>query len=53
MRYLPLTEADRQAMLAAIGVSHVDELFKDVPASARRSDPVDLPAHASEMEVEA
>jgi len=53
MRYLPLTEADRRAMLAAIGADSVDELFKDVPVSARRDDPVDLPHHASEMEVEA
>jgi len=52
MRYLPLTEADRQAMLAAIGASSADELFRDVPKSARRDQPVDLPRHASEMEVE-
>ncbi|HVI53267.1 MAG TPA: aminomethyl-transferring glycine dehydrogenase subunit GcvPA [Candidatus Sulfotelmatobacter sp.] len=53
MRYLPLTEADRQAMLAAIGVKDVDALFRDVPKAARRDAPVDLPYHASEMEVEA
>ncbi len=52
MRYLPLTEADRQAMLAAIGVVGVDDLFKDVPVPARRDAPVDLPFHAGEMAVE-
>ncbi len=52
MRYLPLTDSDRQAMLAAIGVAGIDDLFKDVPASARRQAPVDLPLHAGEMEVE-
>jgi glycine dehydrogenase subunit 1 len=52
MRYLPLTEADRRVMLEAIGVASVDDLFADVPAAARRNDPVDLPHHAGEMEVE-
>jgi glycine dehydrogenase subunit 1 len=52
MRYLPLTEADRKGMLAAIGVPTVDALFKDVPEKARLSGPLDLPRHASEMEVE-
>ncbi len=53
MRYLPLTGADRQAMLAAIGASSADDLFRDVPVAARRDAPVDLPFHAGEMEVEA
>ena len=35
MRYLPLTDVDRREMLAKIGVKSVDDLFKDVPASAR------------------
>ena len=29
--YLSLTDADRDAMLAAIGVASVDELFRDIP----------------------
>lgn len=52
MRYLPLTPEDRRDMLGAIGVSSVDELFVDVPASARREGTVDLPRHAGELEVE-
>ena len=44
MRYLPLTEPDRRAMLAAIGVESVDALFRDVPEAARRFDAFDLPA---------
>ncbi|HYH20479.1 MAG TPA: aminomethyl-transferring glycine dehydrogenase subunit GcvPA [Azospirillum sp.] len=53
MRYLPLTEADRHAMLAAVGVSSVEDLFRDVPSAARRSGPVEgLPNHAGELEVE-
>ena len=52
MRYLPLTPADRAAMLAKIGVPSVDDLFRDVPAAARRRGLVDLPPHAGEQEVE-
>jgi glycine dehydrogenase subunit 1 len=53
MRYLPLTPADRQSMLATIGAENIDDLFVDVPAEARLDGPVpDLPNHASEMAVE-
>lgn len=53
MRYLPLTPADRQAMLATIGAASIDDLFIDVPAEARLSGPIaGLPGHASEMAVE-
>ena len=52
MRYLPLTEADRRSMLAAIGVRSVDELFVDVPAEARLEAPLALPQHADEISVE-
>ena len=53
MRYLPLSEADRKAMLATVGASSIDDLFVDVPAPARRSGTVDLPKFAGELEVEA
>lgn len=52
MRYLPLTEADRQDMLGAIGAPSVDALFRDVPDSVHLREPVDLPAHQGELEVE-
>jgi glycine dehydrogenase subunit 1 len=53
MRYLPLRDADRTAMLATIGAADIDALFADVPAAARLSGPVEgLPFHASEMAVE-
>ena len=52
MRYLPLTPDDRNAMLAAIGVETIDDLFVDVPAAARLEGPVDLPRVAGELEVE-
>jgi glycine dehydrogenase subunit 1 len=52
MRYLPHTEADRRAMLGAIGVAGIDALFADVPPSKLRSDLPDLPKRQSEMAVE-
>jgi glycine dehydrogenase subunit 1 len=52
MRYLPLTPADRREMLGVVGAGAIDDLFVDVPASARLDAPVDLPRHASEMAVE-
>jgi glycine dehydrogenase subunit 1 len=53
MRYLPLTNTDRQAMLGVIGAKAIDDLFVDVPAEARLSGPIaGLPMHASEMAVE-
>ena len=53
MRYLPLNDADRAAMLQTIGAPSIDALFADVPAEARLAGPVPgLPDHASEMAVE-
>ncbi|WP_112382159.1 aminomethyl-transferring glycine dehydrogenase subunit GcvPA [Sphingomonas carotinifaciens] len=53
MRYLPLTDTDRGAMLSVIGASSVDDLFVDVPEAARLSGPIaGLPNHASELAVE-
>jgi glycine dehydrogenase subunit 1 len=51
MRYLPLSDADRRAMLATIGAKSVDELFADVPRDALNAK-IDLPAHRGELEVE-
>jgi len=52
MRYLPLTETERQAMLQAIGAPSVDDLFRDVPKAAWRDDLLDLPPHQGEVAVE-
>ncbi|HEY6982557.1 aminomethyl-transferring glycine dehydrogenase subunit GcvPA [Reyranella sp.] len=53
MRYLPLTEQDRREMLAVIGAKSVDELFRDVPQSARLPAKIaSLPDHQGELEVE-
>jgi glycine dehydrogenase subunit 1 len=53
MRYLPLTDADRSAMLDVIGAPSIEALFADVPEAARLKGPIeDLPNHASELAVE-
>ena len=53
MRYLPLTEPDRAAMLATIGAASVDDLFVDVPAAARLDGRIEgLAPHESELGVE-
>lgn len=50
MSYVPDTDADRAAMLAAIGVVSIEELFADIPAGVRRP-ALDLPRPLSEPEV--
>jgi glycine dehydrogenase subunit 1 len=48
---LSLTGADREAMLAAIGVSSVDELFEQVPAGVRFDRELRLPPPLGEVEL--
>jgi len=50
MSYVPHSDADRQDMLAEIGVESVEELFVDVPEAVRYPE-VKLPRPLSEMEV--
>jgi glycine dehydrogenase subunit 1 len=52
MSYIPHTDAERQQMLAAIGVPTMEDLFESVPAKYRFPS-LDLPAALSEMEVSA
>lgn len=48
--YFPHTDADREAMLAAIGVDRIEDLFQDVPAERRFPD-LELPPALTEMEI--
>jgi glycine dehydrogenase subunit 1 len=50
-RYTAVTENDRRAMLEAVGVASVDELFADIPAALRLGRPLDLPGGLGEAEV--
>jgi glycine dehydrogenase subunit 1 len=49
--YLPLTDADRETMLDAIGVASIEELFADIPASLRFDRALDLEPALSEQEL--
>ena len=49
MAYIPHTEAERRAMLAAVGVERLDDLYPDVPGRVRFPD-LDLPEALSELE---
>ena len=49
MVYIPHTDAERQVMLAAIGVESLEELFWDIPEKFRYPQ-LDLPEPLSEME---
>jgi len=49
--YLSLTAADREAMLAAIGVESVEELFRDIPAGVRFDRALDVLPALSEAEL--
>src|ERR671931_1101732 len=49
--YLSLTEADRDAMLATIGVSSIEELFRDIPEGVRFRGELDLEPALSEAEL--
>jgi glycine dehydrogenase subunit 1 len=50
-RYTSITEQDLEAMLGAIGVGSVEDLFADIPESVRLDREIDLPPGLSEQEV--
>jgi glycine dehydrogenase subunit 1 len=49
--YLSLTDADRDEMLAAIGVSSVEELFEQIPPGVRLGRDLDVPPALGEAEL--
>jgi glycine dehydrogenase subunit 1 len=51
MRYLPKSPSDRKAMLDAIGVRSVDDLFAPIPAEYRLSRDLKIPRQMSEPEI--
>ena len=50
-RYTSATDADRKAMLDAIGVGSVADLFAEIPEGVRLQRPLDLPAGMAEQDV--
>lgn len=51
MPFIPHTEDDVAAMLAAIGVEQIDDLFDEIPPELRASGPSTVPPALSEMEI--
>lgn len=51
MRYIALTDQDREEMLAAVGVSSVEELFREIPAGVRLGRPLALEPPLAELEI--
>ncbi len=51
MRYLPKSPSDRKAMLDAIGVRSVDDLFAPIPAEYRLNRDLKIPRQMSESEI--
>jgi len=49
--YLSITDADREAMLAAIGVDSVEELFEQIPEGVRLDRELDVPPALTELEL--
>jgi glycine dehydrogenase subunit 1 len=49
--YTSATDADRRAMLDAIGAMSIEQLFADIPGSLRLDRPLALPAGMAEQEV--
>jgi glycine dehydrogenase subunit 1 len=50
MPYIPNTDADRQAMLASLGMRQMGDLYQEVPADVL-DPPISLPAPLSESEI--
>ncbi|MBI2525603.1 MAG: aminomethyl-transferring glycine dehydrogenase subunit GcvPA [Candidatus Rokubacteria bacterium] len=51
MRYIPNTPAQQREMLARIGAGSIEELLAGIPAKARLSRPLGLPAAMAENEL--
>jgi glycine dehydrogenase subunit 1 len=51
MRYLPKSDSERRAMLEAIGLRSMEELFASIPEEFRLKKPLAIPGPLSEMEI--
>ena len=50
MRYLPLTDLERQEMLASLGLERIEDLFQGIPREII-SEGLDVPGPLSEAEL--
>ena len=51
MPFIPHTDEDVRAMLAAIGVGSIDALFDEIPAALRTGALTQVPAGMNEMQI--
>jgi len=51
LRYLPNSDSDRQEMLAACGITSTEDLFAQIPATARLTRPLEIAPGISEYEI--
>ncbi len=51
MPFIPHTEEETAAMLAAIGVDRIEDLFDEIPSALRTRTPPEVPEALSEMEI--
>ena len=51
MRYLPKSPADREEMLAEIGVASIDDLFSTIPAEYQLKRDLNVPRQHGESEI--
>ena len=51
MRYLPKSPADRQALLQALGLGSIDDLFAPIPAQHRLTRDLQVPRAMAESEI--
>src|SRR2546429_7654170 len=49
--YIPATDYEIQAMLGALGLSQLDELFQHIPARVRMAEPLALPEELGSEEL--
>src|SRR3989449_9349767 len=50
-RYIPASDADREAMLRDIGVARIEDLFASIPGPLRLEEPLPLPRALAEQEL--
>jgi len=51
VRYLPKSPAEREAMLAELGLDSTNDLFATIPPHLRQRDPLSIPPGQSEYEI--
>jgi glycine dehydrogenase subunit 1 len=51
MRYIPNTDAERQTMLEAMGLSAIEALFESIPEELRLAGPLEIPQALSEQDI--